>query len=70
MSAVRNVDGGIGDPEPIPKKRVRKRAQVQNGGGGTNWPFLYTYKEGEVYTNKAKRTRRIDEANRVGEALL
>jgi hypothetical protein len=73
MPRVRNMDRSVGvssqerwiAPPSLP---VREHAQVQHRGE-SNWPFLYSYREGRCFVNAAPRQSAYAQAD-VGEALM
>jgi hypothetical protein len=52
-----------------PSLPVCEHAQVQHGGKGNPWPFLYSYREGRCIVNAAPRKSAYANAD-IGEALM
>ena len=74
MPDMQRLDGSIGDAQPLgwiapPTLPVCKHAQVQHRGEGS-WPFLYSYRGGHCFVNKAKPKTNYQQATEIGDALL
>ena len=54
---------------PPPSLPVREPAQVLDRGEGS-WPFLYSYRGGRCFVNKAKPKTKYQEAYAVGESTF
>lgn len=53
-----------------PSLQAYEAATAQHRKGDSPWPFLYSYREGTVVINKAKKPTKYQEAQDLGEALL
>lgn len=70
MPKLQRLDGSAENGWLPPPTTVRQWPQVYNRRVRPNWPFLISCEPGAVYLNKAKPTRRNDDFDQLGDALL